>query len=121
MGNVVAPEVNCFGLPEGKYRIERGKKITVSLTYPAKPEDFREYPVVMVYNDKLGTWQAEPMVECYERCPVCGKLMLVRAIAGTSWLACCSEGCYRKMGEKAEELGGLDKAIRHFMGKRGGT
>jgi len=107
-------EVNCFGLPEGKYRIERDKRITVSLVHPARrPEDFRVYQVVMVYNDKLGTWQAEPMVEYHERCPVCGKLMLVRAIAG-----CCSEECYRKMEEKAEELGGLDKAIRHFMGRR---
>ena len=108
-------EVNCFGLPEGKYRIERDKRITVSLAYPARPKDF---PVVMIYNDKLGTWQAEPMVEYHERCPVCGKPMLVRAIAGTTWLACCSEGCYRKLKEKEEELGGLDEAILHFMGRR---
>jgi hypothetical protein len=48
------------------------------------------------YNDKLKTWQPEPMIEYLDKCTICGRLMLVRAIVGTTWLACCSEKCYEE-------------------------
>jgi hypothetical protein len=92
-------EVNCFGVQEGKYIIT-DRKMLFSTHYPAKPEDFKEYKVVLIYNDKLKTWEAHPMIEYIDKCPVCGRLMLVRAIAGTTWLACCSEKCYEEYLKK---------------------
>jgi hypothetical protein len=97
-------EVNCFGVPEGKYIIT-DKKMVFSTHYPARPEDFKEYKVVLIYNDKLKTWEAHPMVEYEDKCSVCGRLMLVRAIAGTNWLACCSEECYKIALEKLKKDG----------------
>jgi hypothetical protein len=88
-------EVNCLGVPKGKYKIT-DKKMVFSWHYPAKPESFKEYRVVMIYNEKLGTWEPKPLIEYIDSCPICGKLMLVRAIAGTTWLACCSEKCYEE-------------------------
>jgi len=88
--------IECNCIPYKKWKIEKDRKITVSTVYPAKPEYFHEYTVILVFNEKLETWQAEPLVECKNVCPVCLKLMLVRAIAGTTWLACCSKECYEK-------------------------
>ena len=93
-------ECNC--IPYKKWKIEKDKKITVSNVYPAKPENFHEYPVIMVFNEKLKTWQADPLVEYKNVCPVCLKLMLVRAILGTTWLACCSKECYEKYNQVKE-------------------
>jgi len=89
-------EINCFGVPKEKYQIRSDQTTTYSNCYPARPEDFREYKVVMIFNDKLQTWQACPMVEYLDACPVCLKLMLVRAVAGTTWIAACSEECSKK-------------------------
>jgi hypothetical protein len=36
------------------------------------------------------------MIEYLDKCTICGRLMLVRAIVGTTWLACCSEKCYEE-------------------------
>lgn len=88
--------IECNCIPYKEWKLRKEVKITVSTVYPAKPEDFHEYPVIMVFNEKLKTWQAEPLVEYSNVCPVCLKLMLVRAIAGSSWLACCSKECYEK-------------------------
>lgn len=91
--------IECNCIPYKKWRIEKDKKITLSNVYPAKPGDFREYRVILVFNEKLETWQAEPLVEYRNVCPVCLKLMLVRAISGTTWLACCSKECYKKYNQ----------------------
>jgi len=70
-----AIEVNCFGTKQ--YKIRHGL-------------------VVELFNEKLGIWQEYPGVEHNEICPVCGRVMLVRAIKGTTYLACCSKECYKK-------------------------
>ena len=88
--------IECNCIPYKKWKLRKDVKITVSDVYPAKLENFHEYPVIMVFNEKLETWQANPLVEYRAVCPVCLKLMLVRAIAGTTWLACCSKECYEK-------------------------
>lgn len=100
--------IECNCIPYKEWKLEKDKKITVSNVYPAKPENFREYPVIMVFNEKLETWQAEPLVEYSDACPVCLKLMLVRAIAGSTWLACCSKECYEKYWK-------LRKKIKEMM------
>jgi hypothetical protein len=89
-------EVNCFGLPKDKYKLMPDKKITLSTVYPARLEDFKQYSTVLIYNEKLKTWEAHGYVEYTDKCPVCGTPILVRAIAGTTWLACCSEECYAR-------------------------
>jgi len=96
-------EVNCIWAK--KWKIMKDKRITVSTIYPARPENFHEYPVIMVYNEKWKSWKAEPLVEYKSACPVCLKLMLVRAIAGTTWLACCSKKCYEKYDNYRKEKG----------------
>lgn len=90
-------ECNC--IPYKKWRIEKDKKTMYSNVYPAKPENFYECPVIMVYNEKMETWQAEPLIEYSDVCPICLKLLLVRAIAGSTWLACCSKECYEKWNQ----------------------
>lgn len=69
-------EINCFGTE--KFEI-LGRKL-----------------VVKIYNPKLEMWQEEIGVEYEDICPICGTLMLVRAIQGTTWLALCSKECYEK-------------------------
>jgi len=76
-----AVEVKCFGIPEGKYRFVKG---------------------IEIYNEKLGVWQTYTLVEYYDKCPVCGRLMHVYAIKGTTWLACCSPECYEKYLNRME-------------------
>ena len=60
-------EVNCFGTD--KYEIV-GKRL-----------------VVKVFNPKLGIWEEHVAVEHIDICPICGRLMLVRAIKGTTYLS----------------------------------
>jgi len=80
-------EVDCFGTD--KYKI-LGKKVVVR---------------VRIYNEKLGIWEDRMAVEYYDVCPVCGRLMLVRALEGTTYLACCSEECY----EEFDRITGVSK------------
>jgi hypothetical protein len=94
-------EVNCLGVPEEKYIIT-DKTMLFSWHYPAKPECFKEYRIILIYNDKLETWEPKPLIEYLDNCPICGKLILVRSIAGTTWIACCSEKCYKKWKEKGD-------------------
>lgn len=75
----VPVEVNCFGTD--KFEI-LGKQIAVK-----------------IFNDKTGHWEKHIGVEYLAVCPVCGRLMLVRAIEGTTWVAMCSKGCYEKWDE----------------------
>jgi len=43
--------------------------------------------------------------------------MHVLAVEGTTWFACCSAECYKKVEEKAKELGGLHEALGYFRRK----
>jgi len=90
-------EVNCFG--NRKYKLYPNKKITLTTHAPARPEDFREYKLILLWNEKLKTWESWGYVEYLDVCPVCGRLMLVRALPGTTWIACCGEDCYKKWFE----------------------
>ena len=100
------PIVDCFGTK--KYRI---LKTTVKRKTFGKEKSFR---AVEVYNEKLGMWITEPMVEHFAKCPVCGKLIFVRAIFGTTYVATCSDKCMKKLMEKAKELGDLYEAVKFF-------
>ena len=48
---------------------------------------------VKIFNDKLHHWQNEPCHDYYDICPVCGKLMHVYVIPGTTYIAACSKEC----------------------------
>lgn len=78
--NIPPIEVNCFGLPKDKYEILGVKKVRQ----------------VRVFNEVMGYWQIVDAVEYEDLCPICGTLMLVRAIRGSTWLALCSEECTQK-------------------------
>lgn len=75
-------EVNCIGTD--KYEI------------------LSKQVVIRYFNEKLGIWQEHPGVEYRDICPICGRLMLVRAIKGTTWLALCSKKCYEKFDQLKE-------------------
>lgn len=49
-----------------------------------------------VWNPKIEQWMPEMILQYEDACPICLKLMLVRAIQGSSWLACCSKECTDK-------------------------
>lgn len=103
------PIVDCFGTEKYKVLKTRVKR---RVYYPDGPE--RSFRTVRVYNEKLGIWVTEPMVEHFTRCPVCGKLIFVRAIFGTTYVATCSDKCTKKLMKKAKELGDLYKAVKFF-------
>ena len=75
-------EVNCFGT--SNYKIIDSRYVRI------RHED--------------GYWMTYEYVEYRDICPVCGRLMLVRAIRGTTWLALCSEECYKKFNELMKEV-----------------
>ena len=75
-------EVNCFG--SHNYKIIDSHHVKI--------------------QDKYGYWLTYEYVEYQDICPVCGRLMLVRAIRGTTWLALCSEECYRKFDKLMKEV-----------------
>lgn len=76
-------EVNCFGTRN--YKIIDSQHVKIQL------------------DD--GHWLTYEYVEYKDLCPVCGRLMLVRAIKGTTWLALCSDECYRKFDELMKKTG----------------
>jgi hypothetical protein len=80
-----AKAINCFSA--SKYEI-LGRRLTVR-----------------IFNEKTQHWQEEIAVEYHEICPICGSLMLVRAIQGTTWLALCSTECYEKYAALKKEVG----------------
>jgi len=69
---------------------------------------------VKIYNEKLGTWQYYPCNEYLDVCPVCGKLMKVFYIPGTTYLACCSEQCYKKYEEFSKSMFGIQPNLPSF-------
>ena len=86
------PIINCFGTK--KYRLSIGG--------------------VQVWNEKLGQWTSYPYVQHFSKCPVCGKLIFVRAIKGTTYIGLCSEECSKKLEKKEKEVGDLWKALKFF-------
>lgn len=100
--NAPIKEINC--IPNKKWKLRKDLKTTFCGHYPNKPEDYKSYPVIMVWNEYFKSYRPEPLIEYKEACPVCLKtLMLVRAVAGTTWLACCCEDCYKKYRKWKEE------------------
>ncbi len=88
--NVQSIEVNCFGLQEDHYEIL--EKVTVHK--------------VRIFNEKVGQWQIVDMIEYEDLCGICGSLMLVRAIKGSTWLAFCSKKCWEKFDQLRKEDSG---------------
>lgn len=62
-----------------------------------KIEILRNKIVVRIYNEKIHQWQNLVGVEYKTLCPVCGRLILVRAIEGSTWFPACSTECYDKV------------------------
>jgi len=54
------------------------------------------YIVVEMLDEELGKKQLYIAKEYYDICPICGNLMLVRAIVGTTYFALCGKECYKK-------------------------
>jgi len=52
---------------------------------------------------RRGRWFEYECKDYYDVCPVCGRLMHVYYIPGTTFLACCSEECYKKYEQISEE------------------
>jgi len=81
-------EVNCISLKD--VQIVRGEVVFRGL------------------NEKTGRIEEWPGFEYLDICPICGKLMLIRVIKGTTWLALCSKECYERyiapMETEAEKL-----------------
>ena len=67
-----------------------------------------------IFNEKTGEWEFYPVNEALIDCPVCGKRLKAYYIPGTTWLACCSEECYKKLDEKVKELGSIWEALSFF-------
>ena len=66
--------VNCTGVPDDKIR------------------NIQKVLSAEIFNEKIGHWQKVELAEYIDACSICGKLMRVRAIVGTTWVpACCKE------------------------------
>jgi len=84
----IPQECNC--IPAKDYKISKGLTISVK-------------------NEKLGgIWIDHVGIEHMDLCPVCGTLLLVRAIKGTTYLACCSKKCYDKYFEYIKKKEGKE-------------
>ncbi len=83
-------EIFCFGTD--KFELIRGVGMMYSYGFRTR----RSNHTVKVFNEKLGTWQRYPCNDYLDVCPVCGRLLRVYYIPGTTYLACCSEECYEK-------------------------
>jgi len=109
-------EVYVFGVPKDKFVLHRNVKIRYQTVYP--PPKHQPYKIsdhmVEIYNEETGKWEQYPCNETVMECPVCGKLMKVYYIPGTTWFATCSEECNKKLREKARELGGIMEALKYF-------
>lgn len=75
----------------------------VEINCCGKFRNIRKSLTAEIYNEKTGQWYDTNIVEYRDVCPICGKLMLVRAVCGSTWLACCSEDCYNNYFEKRNE------------------
>jgi hypothetical protein len=100
-----------MGSDAWKQRLEEAKKNTetpkeINCFFGSKYEILGRQLIVRIFNEKIQHWQEQIAVEYQDICPICGSLMLVRAIQGTTWLALCSKECYEKydaLRKEAEE------------------
>ena len=86
--------IQCFGLPEDKIR-NVGLVRSVAVVQHHKFVTVR-CKTVEAFNDEIGHWQVYGIVDYLDKCPICGKLIRVQAVKGTTYLACCSKECYEK-------------------------
>jgi len=70
-----AVDVHIFGTD--KFRLHKGE----TMGY------------VRIFNEKLQVWQNESCHDYFGICPICGKLMHVYVIPGTTYVATCSKEC----------------------------
>lgn len=66
-------EINCTGAPPDKIR------------------NLRKTISAEIFNKKIKRWQKVELTEYNDACPICGKLMKVTAVVGSTWVAACSE------------------------------
>jgi hypothetical protein len=93
---VSIPVANCLGVPWAKIR-NLGAVGLCPPTSSAHPKWTLKRSVT-VFNDKVGRWETYGLVDYVAFCPgECGRRIRVLAIAGTTWLATCSEECYRQL------------------------
>ena len=116
MENEDVPVVRCFGVPDEDVT-DVGKEARVPAPY-GPPLKYVRRKSVTIFNEKTGKWETHGLVEHHERCPVCGRLMLVQAIWGTTYLALCSEECNKKFNEKYKEMGNLHETLRYFRERK---
>lgn len=97
--NNVEPQiVNCFGGRDFKIL---GETFEHRTDQEGKPYKIR-YLIINMYNDKIDQWQEEKVVEHYGACPICGALLLVRAVKGTTYFYACKEHTKQAWGEFQE-------------------
>jgi len=101
-------EIFCFGTD--KFELIRGIGMPYNYGYRTR----RSKHTVKVFNEKLGTWQRYPCNDYLDVCPVCGRLMCVYYIPGTTYLACCSKECYEKYARMEKSMFGSNPNLPKF-------
>jgi len=101
--------VDCFGTT--RYEVLDESRVIKPRFHSRFNDAFK---IVKIYNDNTNRWEEHPMVEVIHPCTVCGRMMLVRAIYGTTYLGCCSDLCYQALFDMKKDLGSLNEALRHF-------
>jgi len=111
-------EVYCFGTD--KFKLVKGVGMAYSMVAPAiKPELIKHSKhTVKIYNEKTRSWEPYPCNELVTRCPVCGSLMKVYFIPGTTWLALCSKECSDKFNGKLKEIKDVNETLKYFIEKQ---
>lgn len=74
----------------GEFKI-MGKATEIKTRRGTNIKYLDEYLPVDVFNKGTGIWQRYKAVEHYGACPVCGKLLLVRAIKGSTYFYACNK------------------------------
>ena len=83
-------EIFCFGTE--KFELIRDVGMQYSYGFRTR----KSKHTVKIFNEKFGAWQRYPCNEYLDVCPICGRLMKVFYIPGTTYLACCSSRCYEE-------------------------
>ncbi len=90
-----------------KDKMEEAKEVTVFGTDKYEIVGEQTTMEVRIFNDKIDRWQHYDCRFYYGICPICGTLMKVIYIPGSSWLAACSEECYGEM-DRIRTSGGTE-------------
>jgi len=86
--------------------MEKGEKPVEVNCVPGQWEFLGNLRPVRFFNEKTGRWEDQVIIEYLDVCPFCGKLMLVRALKGTTWLGLDSPECYEKWKEYWKSIKG---------------